>query len=77
MCINPEWIKERNELLEEQRPLVRSYKSINSFDELNRGDVIKSSENEISYVVESNYGKRVTAVRSVDITNLSEWRVFR
>jgi hypothetical protein len=45
---------------------------------LTPGDVIKHiSKNSKPFVVTCNYGTRVTAVASVDITNASEWEVLK
>lgn len=44
------------------------------FDSLDAGDIIRPSGPAIkSYVVTGNYGDRVTAVRTVDVTNPNEW----
>ena len=40
---------------------------------LRTGDVIISELSGLTYVVTTNYGNRVTAVRSVDVTNPDEW----
>lgn len=40
---------------------------------LNVGDVVRHVAGEKGYVVTGNFGGRVTAVRSVDITNPDEW----
>ncbi len=37
------------------------------------GDVVIGEFSGLAYVVTANYGNRVTAVRSVDITNPDEW----
>jgi hypothetical protein len=48
------------------------------FEKLNIGDIVKhdglSSLND-NYVVTANYGTRVVAVRTVDLTNPNEWNV--
>jgi len=41
---------------------------------LKRGDIVKNDGSGNSYVVTANYGDRITAVRTVDITNPSEWQ---
>jgi len=56
---------------------MNAYELVN----LTTGDIIKhkSADNTLeswmknSYVVTANYGSRVTAVRTVDITNPGEW----
>jgi hypothetical protein len=46
--------------------------------ELGPGDIIgHASGDGISYIVTANYGDRVTAVRTVDITNPGEWMIVR
>jgi hypothetical protein len=41
---------------------------------LSVGDVVRHcADKDTTYVVTANYGGRVTAVRSVDITNPEEW----
>lgn len=41
-----------------------------------QGDLIRSKVNDISYIVYARYGDRITAVRTVDITNEDEWEVL-
>ncbi len=43
---------------------------------LQRGDLIRHKYDRGVYVVTGTYGGRVTAVRSVDITNSIEWDVI-
>lgn len=43
------------------------------FKHLNTGDVVGSKMSGVSYVVMNNYGDRVTAVRSLDMTNPNEF----
>ena len=45
------------------------------FVDLKRGMIIKSKVSGCSYVVDVNYGLRVTALSSMDITNIDEWEV--
>jgi len=42
---------------------------------LERGDIVKHHSDSITFVVTGNYGKRITAVATVDITNPIEWEV--
>lgn len=44
-----------------------------TFRKLKRGDLVKHKHDRRTFVVTSNYGDRVTAVSSVDMTNPSEW----
>lgn len=44
-----------------------------AFRKLKRGDLVKHKHDRRTFVVTSNYGGRVTAVSSVDMTNPSEW----
>lgn len=43
---------------------------------LKPGDIVRHVAGAESYVVTANYGDRVTAVRSVDITHPNEWQVL-
>lgn len=43
------------------------------FESLEVGDIVRHAEGSDGYVVTGNYGDRVTAVRTVDLTNPSEW----
>jgi len=45
----------------------------NEFKKIKPGDVIKNTLSGDRYRVHSNYGDRIAAVRTVDITNPSEW----
>lgn len=40
---------------------------------LQRGDIIRSKTGHRTFMVTSNYGNRVTAVATVDVTQASEW----
>lgn len=40
---------------------------------LRPGDVVQSLHTGLAYVVTGNYGNRVTAVRTADISNPVEW----
>ncbi len=46
---------------------------ITDLNQLKRGDIVKHKSGHRSYIVTSNYGDRVTAVDTVDITNSFEW----
>ena len=43
------------------------------FRQLARGDIIRHKLNGESHIVTGNYGNRITAVRTVDMTNPDEW----
>ncbi len=43
------------------------------FKSLDTGDCVRNKDSVRSYIVMANYGERVTAARTVDITNPSEW----
>lgn len=49
------------------------------FKNLKRGAIVRheSQARYESYVVTANYGKRVTAVRTADMTNPSEWEIVK
>jgi len=42
---------------------------------LKTGDIVRSKLNNISYMIHANYGNRCTAVKTVDITNPTEWNI--
>lgn len=44
-----------------------------NFNNLNRGDQVKHKGDGNYYIVTANYGDRITAVKTVDLTNPSEW----
>lgn len=43
------------------------------FKALKRGDLVRHKHENRTFVVTANYGDRVTAVSSVDLTNPPEW----
>lgn len=43
------------------------------FKSLSTGDIVRHARGSSSFVVTYNYGDRVTAVRTADLTNPSEW----
>jgi len=43
------------------------------FRNLQPGDIVRNTHSLNSYVVTANYGNRVTAVKTIDLTNPSEW----
>jgi hypothetical protein len=45
------------------------------FSKLDRGDIVKHISNAGTFVITSNYGKRITATTTVDITNPDEWEL--
>lgn len=48
----------------------------NEMQNLQVGDVVRMvSGSGMSFVITANYGTRVTAVRTVDITNPREWEI--
>lgn len=54
-----------------------TYKPVKSIRQLKIGDIIKhASTDGKTYIVTNNYGDRVTAVASADVTNPGEWLVF-
>lgn len=46
-----------------------------TFKNLVRGDIVRSKLDHRTFVVTDNYGDRVIAVTSVDMTHPSEWDV--
>lgn len=47
------------------------------FHGLTTGDIVRSVGGTNAYVVYANYGNRVTAVRTVDVTDPDEWILAR
>lgn len=45
----------------------------NDLKGLSRGDIIKSAGDSRTFTVIANYGDRVTAVATADVTNPAEW----
>lgn len=43
------------------------------FKNLSRGDIVRGKKSGESFLVDSNYMGRATAVRTADLTNPSEW----
>lgn len=59
-------------------PGVKGWQPLSSLNGLTRTDMVRHKSNPLkTYVVTTNYGERVTAVDTVDITNPNEWEVFR
>lgn len=52
------------------------YVPVRTFQDLQRGAIIKNRGSERVYVVTGNYGDRAIAVATVDVTHLSEWDRF-
>jgi hypothetical protein len=52
------------------------FKKLQKLKELKTGDIIRSRFNQEVYVVTANYGDRVTAVSTVEVTNPPEWEVM-
>lgn len=42
---------------------------------LDQGDIVRTEWSGETYMVTANYGDRVTAVRTADMTNPVEWRL--
>ena len=45
------------------------------FEKLECGDIVKHIIGDKSIIVMANYGSRVTAVRTYDLTNPDEWEL--
>jgi len=50
--------------------------TLDEMKNLKVGDIIRSDATEQPYIVTANYGGRVTAVQTVDITHPEEWQIF-
>ncbi len=47
------------------------------FKALKPGDLVRNTGSSSAYIVHANYGDRVTAAKTVDLTNPSEWLLVR
>lgn len=56
-----------------QKQLGRSHLQMLDFKNLKVGDLVRGRSSKQVYVVTGNYGNRVTAVETVDLTNPIEW----
>jgi hypothetical protein len=45
------------------------------FQNLQPGDLVRGTKYGLTYIVTQNHGDRITAVRSVDTSNPSDWEV--
>lgn len=45
------------------------------FANLKVGDIVRGRSSRQEYIVTANYGGRVTAVKTVDLTNPAEWEL--
>lgn len=57
-------------------PKKKIWKEVDSLEELSPGSVVRHMDYKRAYIVTTNFGERVTAVDSVDITNPGEWEVL-
>lgn len=57
--------------------IVKKFLNVISISDLQNGDIIRNKSGSESYIVTGNYGTHVTAVRTVDVTNPSEWEVLQ
>jgi hypothetical protein len=55
----------------------KTWTPVKSILELQTGDVVRGRFSGQVYIVSANYGNRVTAVDTADITNPPEWEVLR
>jgi len=46
------------------------------FEKLQPGDIVKSNVTNINYIVTANYGNRMVAVCTADLTNPKEWTLI-
>lgn len=47
------------------------------FENLQPGDIVRGKLSKDGYIVTSNYGYRVTAIRAIDMTNPDEWLLIQ
>ena len=67
----------KHEIRKIEEESSKSFQDIDSLTDLKRGDIVRHKNGVHSYVVNSNFGNRVTASRTVDITNKIEWEVLK
>jgi hypothetical protein len=53
------------------------YEPVKNIEDLEVGDIVKGKSSGYAFIVTANYGDRVTAVLTVDITNAIEWEVLK
>lgn len=69
-------IDEYSSAATEGKSIVSGWQEVANIKKLKRGDIVRNKKSQNSYVVSANYGDRVTAICSVDITNAQEWEVL-
>lgn len=52
------------------------YKKVENLNEIKVGDVIRGKSSGVAFVVTANYGTRLTATRTQDVTNPEEWELL-
>lgn len=57
--------------------MATHYIQLTNLADLKPGDIVKHHASDETMMVMANYGTRVTAVRTADITNTLEWSVLR
>lgn len=72
-----ETAEEALEAADEQVASKTGYAPVISLVDLKPGDTIRHKGGGDALVVTANYGNRVTAVRTADVTNPCEWQVWR
>lgn len=55
----------------------QEFVQVETLYQLKTGDLIRAKNGGRGYVVTANYGDRVTAVMTADVTNAAEWEVLR
>lgn len=55
---------------------MSNMKGITNLQDIPEGSIIRHKAGEFVYIVTANYGNRLTAVRTVDVTNPSEWEIL-
>jgi hypothetical protein len=51
--------------------------TIEEFENLERGDIVRGKHSTLSYVVDAHHGYAAIGVRSVEISNPSEWDLVK
>ena len=67
----------KQELLERDLRIRSAVDQLVSLDQLQPGMIVRGRTSGDWYVVTANYGDRVTAVRTQDITNPDEWLIVQ
>jgi hypothetical protein len=63
--------------MDERRFIGDRLMTNSEFQNLKPGDIVRGKSSNELYMVTGNYGGRVTAVKTVDMTNPPEWELVK